>query len=290
MTGAFHISEEGAPDPADALLVEAAAIYARPQFSAAVRHYTTALAGFRERSRLTNKLMAYEARFRTVGYLLYLYAENATSGDGLGVSYGTLYDLCVRRGEVGPRTTKTMLALLDLAGFVASARSAADRRIKLYRPTDKMLDFARAWFGHSAATLDVLEPEAQRSARLRSDRAYLLAFLVSAGREHAGERPPADRMPDFIGYFGAMEGAAAVVSAVSLADIDGVAAPSRAALARQFGLSKTQVSKVIEAGVGQGWFGLDASAAPLVTDRLRRAYRRWISIELAFYARHLSAA
>lgn len=283
-----EVFTEGAS--ADPLLVAAAHYRSLLTFPAAVRHYTAALAGFRERTRLVNKLMAYQSRFRLVGYLLHLHAVNQLSGDGHGVSYGSLFELCVRRGEVSPRVIKTMLSLLSLGGFVETARSAGDRRVKLYRPTARMMEFARSWFGHTAATLDVLEPEARRSERLRNDPAFLLGFLVSAGHEHADEPPPADRMPEFIGFFGTMEGAGAVVSAVSLADIDGVPAPSRAALARQFGLSKTQVSKVIEAGVGLDYFQLDALAVPSPTERLRRDYQRWISIELGFCARHLPAA
>lgn len=271
----------------DALLVEAARLRSLPTFTAAVRHYSVALAGFRERTRLVNKLMAYQSRFRVVGYLLHLHATNQTSGDGEGVSYGSLFELCTRRGEASPRVIKTMLALLGLGGFVDSRRSVSDRRVKLYRPTARMMDFGRSWFGHTAATLDVLEPEGRRGERLRDDPAFFLAFLVSAGQEHADEAPPADRMPEFIGFFGTMEGAGAVVSAVSLSAIDKTAAPSRAALARQYGLSKTQVAKVIEAGVHLGYFELDAAAVPRPTEQLRQDYWRWISIELAFCARHL---
>ncbi|HEV2515366.1 MAG TPA: hypothetical protein VGV07_08970 [Devosia sp.] len=283
----IHTNETSAGGGADALLVEAARLRGLPNFDAAVRHYSATFVGFRERTRLVSKLMAYQSRFRVVGYLLHLHAANQLTGDGEGVSYGSLFELCVRRGEASPRVVKTMLALLGLGGFLETARSASDRRIKLYRPTARLMDFGRSWFGHTAGTLDLIEPEARRRERLLAEPAFFLGFLVSAGQEHADEPPPADRMPEFIGFFGTMEGAGAVVSAIALADIDGVPAPSRARLARQFGLSKTQVARVIEAGAGLGYFELDAAAVPSPTGRLRQDYRRWISIELAFCARHL---
>jgi hypothetical protein len=288
--GAIHTNEITAGDAADSLLVEATRLRGLPNFDAAVRHYSATFVGFRERTRLVSKLMAHQSRFRVVGYLLHLHAANQLGGDGEGVSYGSLFELCVRRGEASPRVVKTMLALLTLGGFLETARSASDRRIKLYRPTARLMDFGRSWFGHTAATLDLIEPEARRRERLLTEPAFFLGFLVSAGQEHADEPPPADRMPEFIGFFGAMEGAGAVISAVSLADIDRVPAPSRAALARQFGLSKTQVAKVIEAAVSLGYFELDATAVPRPTARLRHDYQRWISIELAFCRRHLSVA
>ena len=40
-------------------------------------------------------------------------------------------------------------------------------------------------------------------------------------------------------------------------------------------------------GVRVGYFGLDADASPSVTPQLRENLSRWISIELAFMARHM---
>jgi hypothetical protein len=72
-----------------------------------------------------------------------------------------------------------------------------------------------------------------------------------------------------------------------LSDIDGTSLPSRAHIAKRFGLSKTQVSNMIVEGAGLGFFSADATGTPRATAHLRDSYARWISIELAFYARHM---
>ncbi len=274
----------------DALLREAERLRTSPRFPAAIREYSIGLARFREVPRLINKLISYESRFRVTGYLLYLDADRERFGPAGGATYTRLHELCTRRNEVSPRVLKTTLALLKLTGFVRSSRSETDRRVTFYRPTARMLEFTRSWLGYAVGALDALQPEAQRGRLLREDPDFVRHFLVSGGREHVADTPPADLMPEFIAFFGSQEGAAAVVLSVMLADIDGTPLPSRAQIAKRFGLSKTQVSRMIAEGGRTGFFAVDADGMPTATPMLRDSYARWISIELAFYARHMRAA
>jgi hypothetical protein len=71
---------------------------------------------------------------------------------------------------------------------------------------------------------------------------------------------------------------------------DGTPVPSRAAIANKFGLSKTQVGNVMATGERLGFFTLDGTGVPAATQHLRDTYASWISIELAFYARHMQPA
>ena len=269
----------------DELLAEAARFRAMPAFSGAVREYTVGLARFREAPRLVNKMISYEKRFRVTGYLLYIHADRETFGHG--VTYGQLHELCTRRREVSPRVLKTTLAMLKLTGFIRSIRSDRDRRSKFYQPTARMFDFVGQWLGYAVGALDILEPQMHRAQRLRDDPDFVTHFLVSGGRDHAASTPPADRMPEFIAYFGSREGAAAVTLATMLADMDKTALPSRAHIAKRYGLTKTQVSNVIAEGEKLNFLTVEAAGTSTPTMHLRDSYHRWISIELAFYARHM---
>jgi hypothetical protein len=278
-----EIADQTAPDP---LLAEAAALRAHPAFPAAVKAYVSGLVRFRESSRLLSKLNAHEARMRVVGYFLHLSAVSRVGGGDGGVSYGELYDICVARdGQVGPRVLKTMLALLEMLRLVDSWRGT-DRRVKYYRPTPRLLDFARGFYVTPSRALDCLEPEARRAERLLHDREFFSRLLVTAGREHHAS-PPASRMPGFIAFFGGRDGVGPITARLVEAELLGAPPDSRATLARRFGLSRTQVSDVIAEGVRVGYFGLDADASPSVTPQLRENLSRWISIELAFMARHM---
>jgi len=271
----------------DTLLAEAAALRALPAFARAIREYTVGLAKFREDSRLVNKMISYDSRHRVVGYLFYLHADRERYGTAGGATYGRLHDLCTRRNEVSPRTLKTTLALLRLTGFVSTVRGEADRRQKFYRPMPRMLAFVEGWLGYATAALDTLQPQMRRGEMLRDDPAFIERFLVCGGRDHVDNEPPADRMPEFIGFFGAREGANAVILAVILSGTDGTPVPSRARIAKRYGLSKTQITNVIGEGERIGYFAVDAAGVAAATQKLRDDFGRWISIELAFYARHM---
>ncbi len=267
------------------LRAEADGLRAAPAFEQAVAVYLAELVRWRETSPLMHKLSAHKGRMHVTGYLLHLSAVDQVAGGDGGVSYGALFELCVgKKGEVGARVLKTTLALLRLAGFVQTWRGAADGRVVFYRPTARMYDHAKLAYGYAAAALDVLEPEAERRRNLDAGGAFLQRMLMSAGKAHA-EAPPNDLMPDFIGFIGEREGAGAVLAALMQSPEGEV--PSRAGLASRFGLSKSQVTKILEEGAARGYFRMDAAGLPTVTDSAREAFRRWISIELAFHARHM---
>lgn len=60
-----------------------------------------------------------------------------------------------------PGVQKTVLALMQLTGFVQTRRSSSDRRSKTYRPTARMGDFVRQWLGSTVRALDVIEPDTE---------------------------------------------------------------------------------------------------------------------------------
>jgi hypothetical protein len=190
---------------------------------------------------------------------------------------------------VSPRVLKTMLALLKFSGFVDVQRDERDRRVTFYEPTGRMFRFVRQWLDYAVTSLDVLQPQMRRAELLRADPGFVERFLVLGGRDHIDDGPVASRAPKFVGFFGGREGASAVILSLMQAEFDRVAPPSRAAMARRFGLSKTQVTKIVAEGAALGFFSIDA-AVPSSTAELRDEYARWISLELAFYARHMQPA
>jgi hypothetical protein len=272
------------PDP---LLAQAARFAAMPAFPAAVREYTVGLAGFRRTYRLVNKLISYHARWRVAAYLLYLNADRERFRPEGGATYSNLLEMCSRRQEISPRVLKTILALLQLTGFVKARRGSRDRRLKFYQPSECMDGFVRQWLGYGTRALDILEPEMRRGQMLRDDHGFPDRFLVSSGRAQLNATPLVERMPEFVAFFGARDGAGAVLLAILLANIDGTPVPSRAELARTFGFSKTQVTNVLALGETQGYFVLDAAGVPAPTQHLRDSHNKWISLELAFYAHHM---
>jgi DNA-binding MarR family transcriptional regulator len=277
-------------DLTDPLLAEAAQLRASPAFPDAMREYTVAIARFREAPRLINKLMASETRFRLTAYVFCFAAYYEKHGPLGGVTYTQLLDLCAQREELTPRTLKTTLTLLKLAGFIKTVRNPTDRRSKSYHPTPRMVDFVKSWMPHAVNALDAVQPHMQRAQMLAQDPDFIPRFAAAAGHAHAAGIPLIDRMPKFTCFFGKREGAIPVVLAIMLSDIMGTPLPSRAQIAKRFGLSKTQVSNMVAEGTELGFFSADETGTPCATPYLRESYGRFISIELAFYARHMRPA
>lgn len=274
----------------DPLLAEAAQLRALPAFPDAIREYTVAIARFREAPRLINKLIASETRFRLTAYVFCFAAYYERHGPLGGVTYTQLLELCAQREELTPRTLKTTLTLLKLAGFVKTLRHPSDRRSKSYHPTPRMMDFVKSWIPHAVNALDAVQPDMRRTQMLAQDPDFIPRFAAAAGYAHATGIPLIDRMPEFTCFFGKREGAIPVVLAIMLSDIMGTPLPSRAQIAKRFGLSKTQVSNMVAEGTELGFFSADETGTPRATDYLRESYGGFISIELAFYARHMRPA
>ena len=281
----FRRAEETDPLP-----IQAARFAAMPAFDAAVRAYIAGMTGFRRSNRVVNKLISYHARWRLAGYLLYLHADRERFGPEGGATYGNLLEMCSRPPEISPRVLKTMLALLQFTGFVKARRSSGDRRSKIYQPTPRMQDFMRPWLCYATGTLDILEPAMRRARLWQDDPSFVDRFLVSSGRAHETAKPLAERMPEWVAFFGARDGAGAVLLPVMLADIDGTPVPRRAELAKTFGVSKTQVTRILQLGEMQGYFVLDDAGVPAATELLRVTFGKWVATELAFYAQHMQPA
>ena len=277
----------GAVHEQDSLLVDAARLMALPAFPGALRHYALGMIGFRRSNRMVNKIVSYHARWRVALYLLYLHADRETYGPNGGATYSNLLEMCSRRREVSARTLKTMLALLQFSGFVTTIRDSGDGRAKIYKPTDRMRGFLGPWLHYATSTLDILQPELQRQRMLRDEPDFVDRLLISTGRAHATAVPLIERMPEFTAFFAGRDGAGALQLAVMLADFEGTQVASRADLAKRFGLSKTQVTKVFQHGKNLGYFELSAAGVPAATPYLRESFSKWVSIELAYYAMHM---
>ena len=180
-------------DRPDTLLDDAARLAARPGLDAAVMQYSIGLCQSRRAPWIVNKLVSHDARWRVIGYLLYLHTDRERYGPEGGATYGQLLDLCTRRREASPRVMKTVLTLMQITGFVQTRPSSVDRRVKYYQPTDRMAPFMRLWLTYAVEALDILEPEWQRTRMLHDDPDFIDRFLVSGGRapsrRHAAGRP-----------------------------------------------------------------------------------------------------
>lgn len=268
----------------DRIWQDAVRFRAAAGFETALRDYTSALVGFRKDPRVVNKLISHDARFRVINHLLFIHAEKVLAGGEGGVTYSQMLELCAQYPHIGLRVLKTMLPMLVFTGFANVARDPLDRRAKIYMPSAKLFAIVRARLAPIVAALQVLQPEVPRAALLRDDPLFLMRAVFLNGLSQMEGRTQFDRAPEFVAFAGGREGAAQVVYAVMMMDMGAARLQSRAAIAKQFGLSKTQVWSVFAEGERLGYFTDDGGAVPVPTAKLRDHYRDWTAVELAFSA------
>jgi hypothetical protein len=153
-----------------------------------------------------------------------------------------------------------------------------------------MFEFYRQRVDGIIRLLDMLEPQGQYARSLHDDPELLTRFVVSSGRDQYRGRMAIERMRDFIAFLGGRDGATVVVLAVLLSAFAGRPTPSRVQISKRFGVSKSHILEVANQGARLGYFELGEDAVPSATTLLRENFSRWVSIELAFFARHLRLA
>lgn len=270
------------------LRAQADELKALPNFQDCVRRYTGDIAAFREATRPFGKLIANEDRFRVINFVFPLWAQSVASGGTGALTYGTIFEIC-RRGEVTPRVLKNTLAMAVHLGFLSRQPNPADRRSWLYAPTDLMTLFPHQWLVPAALALDDLIPGQSLTERLRNDPRVLIHFFLSAGREFDSGIQPTKLVPAYMHFCGHREGAPLLAMALLAAEMDGLPYPTRSEVALRFGLTKSQVTNVVTAGVELGFLSLSNGAAH-PTEAMRIANSDWVAAALAFLHHHLHSA
>ncbi len=268
------------------IIHEARELRRHPEFDTALIEYTSDLIQFRKSQRRLNKIIAQQYRFRVIGHLLHQHGLKWLNDQTGGVTYTELAHACATYNS-SPRHLKTMLGLMQVVGFVKVARDPDDNRRKLYVPTDRLMGFVRKRVMCAAISLDILQPRLRCSQILMEDKTATLRVWATGGFEFALGQLAAETLPEFFPFFRRRDGAAPLIFALMHARFNAQDCSSRAVIAAQFGLSKTQVSNLVHEGAELGLFTLDAKGVPSPTNLLSDSYRQLVSIELAFFARHI---
>lgn len=267
------------------LRAQADELKALPNFQECVRRYTGDIAAFREAARPYGKLIANEDRFRVINFIFPLWAASLARGGSGALTYGTIYEVC-RRGEVTSRVLKNTLAMAVHLGFLTRTPNPSDRRSWLYSPTELMARFPHQWLVPATLALDDLIPGHALTERLERDPNLLIHFFLSAGREFDAGLQPAKLVPRFMHFCGHREGAPLLAMSLLVAEMDGLPPPGRSEVAARYGLTKSQVAKVVVAGVELGFLStIDGVAHP--TAAMREGNAEWVAVALAFLHHHL---
>lgn len=275
-------------DADDPLAETAAWIRALPNFEAAALHYISGALSWREGSRLINKLSSSHARSLIVGLIAYLHFEREAEG-GDGATYPALWRYVLHRKSCGAGVLKTLLALLRLAGFVSVRRSDDDRRLKLYRPTDKMLRFMRGWYAQTFGCFDIIDPGHGYAQRVWDDHGFLAHVVVSIARPYYGRDIRLTEHFPLIHTLCTMDSGFTTAATLVEAELTGAPIAAPQVLAARFGSSISQARNVLRTLAESGLVALSDQGRVVDAKPLAGLFMDYIARELALYGRYALA-
>ncbi len=133
---------------------------AHPRFGAAIRTLASGMLGLYRGNRLLNMVINDRGRMVIAYYALYLDARGASAGRGTGFSVGELKATCAAAGVASPGRTAAMLAVMRMAGYVASVPAPDDRRRHVLVPTERLRSAHRERWERVRAALREIRPHA----------------------------------------------------------------------------------------------------------------------------------
>jgi DNA-binding PadR family transcriptional regulator len=223
------------------------ALRAHPRFAEAARRAARASAELYRTNALMFRAMRDTSRWVCAVWALYL---DATEG---GLTHARLRDLCVEAKLLSPGTAYAVLIQLRVIGYVEMLPYAVDDgRVRVYRPTARMLEAFRRRMRHDVEGAAMLDPSVT-AALDRWDEPQVFQALIrrlgegirASARVHDADRPSLHL------FAGRTAGMPALYNLLSLAEPDDDFPPRRplainlAELSRRCSVSRTHMLRLL---------------------------------------------
>lgn len=190
-------------------------------------------------------------------------------------------------GLTSDRHIDQLIARLCSVGFMTSAPAEQDGRVRILRPTEKMLTRDRAWLAAHYVPLTVICPHKDYGPLLRQDAGYQIAHRRAVVPLFPYYRERFAFTPDLTSFFNRAAGymiTAALLQA-AMAAPDRHAAVSYADIGERFGVSRTHVRELLVAAQNLGLVSLQGRGGHRVEilPRLWTGYDRGLAAGIYFH-------
>ncbi len=230
-----------------------AALKAHPKFEEAWRHVAVSLIRQYRGTRLLNGLINDCGRNAITVLALYLHRTAAPGDARSGLSVGRMKAICADQNIASPGRIEALIMMMRAFGFVRPLPDGGDRRVRRLEPTERLIAILHERWDTVLGAMTPMFPEAGHARAALADAAFERALVQRFG-EHflSGFRLMDD--PETIGLFGQRNGGLAVAfSLVTVGAAHEPAPVSISALARQFGVSRVHVRKMLRDAVAAGY-------------------------------------
>lgn len=256
------------------------------QFDKAMKMHVESTLRWRCGLRGFNKVISSHARNFVMNSILYLHYQARPDDPDAGATFERLLKYCLDRGFCGPRVLRTVLMLAETSGHLTVERGRFDRRLKIFRPTEKLLTQARDSVDRILDCIDLLVDE--RSPRVSSSsRDILVRRVISgAGRRYFEEGlAVAEHYEDLYALL-RLDGGFATVVAVTDAQLRGSPLPAYKEISERFRLSASQSRKILKRAEDLGLVTFSRGGRLADASGLVRTFKWAVARELALYAKY----
>ena len=227
------------------------------------------------------RLLIETGRFLVYHVAVVLYAGQDPARRETWFTVGRLKREMAVFGMASDRQIDHLVGRLCSVGFLTVQRAEQDRRVRILKPTEKMLAHDRAWLAAHYAPLTVVSPFNDYDPVMRQDAAYQLihrqqamAFIPFSGKLLA-------MAPELLLFFnhaaGHMVSASLLSAAMAAGDVH--AAVPYADIGERFGISRTHVRTILVEAQDAGLVRLDGRGGHRVEilPRLWESYDRGLA-------------
>jgi DNA-binding MarR family transcriptional regulator len=234
------------------------AIEAHPRFAAALRMIAAGAVAQYRGNRILNTIITDRARFLIGVFAIHLHYRSRTGDSRSGLTLSRIKAICSEHKICSAGRAEAMLVLMRMFGYLASARNEEDRRLHRLVPTDALNAWHHERLAFTLEAIANLLPEGAKAlAELRSPD-FLTCFVSHVARVYLSGFYYVDHVPEMKLFFERNAGVVVLFS-IMLAGEAGDTFPPRgrvtilpATLARQFGVSRSHVRRMVQEAINAG--------------------------------------
>jgi hypothetical protein len=297
--GSAALTTNAADDPFSAEAM--AAFRARPEFARYAVNIARTFIDQYVGNRFLNLISNDRGRMQVAHAVMYLHYARDPNDPTSGLTSSRLKAFCTRYNMCSPGRTGAMLAVMQMAGHVAEAPAATDRRFRLLMPTAKLLDaFLTRWLAYFDALAEMMPETAGIAHAARTSDAFVQAYVRHVVEYYMAGHKLMDHVPQLNVFADANAGMLIFLSLFAAAGSDGPPGEERVVqmpiseLARRFGVSRAHVKQILRGAQDRGLLRMDDGIGirlmPQSFDAAYRLFSAMFALELHAGLRALEAA
>jgi len=220
-------------------------ILSHPQFPAARRAYIEGLFGLYENNQFMNRLLIEATRSLVFFTALGLWADYELHDRATWPTVGLLKQQVEPYGLSTGRRIEALISRFVDAGYMTLSAPAADRRVRIITPTDKMMAHDLEWLAVHYRPLQILFPETGYHQPMQRDPTFQRNLRKISRQFAAYAAQLMESNPAVMFFMQRDAGTMILLKLISLGNAHGAARVSLSDLADRFGISRTHVRNTI---------------------------------------------